>query len=135
MDQLVPAARADVELAFSCTHFARVYALNRFLALVLAEYLEKRTGKNPLLPRVRLNEVRGVVGHVCASDPNVCHGQLHNVTFVSDPDCRREPTEPSPSRSGYTTVIVRHGVKPPAFIYGGGAAGPPRQVLPHYAIA
>lgn len=81
----------EVYLVYNCGHFGRGYALNRFLALLVARYLElhgpARTGGLPLLNSYhRLVNLDPVSSHVCGPAP-ACYGQSHRFELARTTDC------------------------------------------------
>ena len=70
-DRLVQPGRRNVHLAFSCTHFGKVYALNHFLVVLLGRYLEERSGTSPIVPGFRLRAVHPVTPHACGNAVSV----------------------------------------------------------------
>lgn len=121
-----------VRLAYSCSHFGKVYGLNRLIALLLAKGLEDEDDAG-LMPGRRLSAVAsGDPSHTCRRDPNRCHGRLHHLTFNPHPDCRLPFDGVSWSFEDAETVIVRHGIAPPQYVYGGAPTGAPRQLLPYH---
>lgn len=130
---LIGASVPDLELVHSCDHFSRCYALNRFLALLVAQYIEDEHRKKVLRSRVQVEDVTGS-SHQCANNPISCHGRDHDVTF-RESDCRISGTS---SKAGpYNVVIVRHGVNPPTYIlhHSSGPISHPRQILPYHVAS
>jgi len=127
LDQLIVAR--DVELAFPCVHFQKVYALNRFITLLLAERLP-----GLLVPQKRLTAVAASYPryHQCKQDPNTCHGESHELTLDEHLDCRGKSNPRVQSFRTVQTLVVRHGVEAPEYVLGSSRAPAPRQILPYH---
>lgn len=111
-----------IEMTHSCTHFPAAYALNRFLVLLVARWLETQRTPSPLRSGVRLVRVDPAApGHVCTGG---CWGPSHVATFV--PHACLPGTAPSGSIAplSYDGIVVRHGIEPHAL-----AAGAARRVV------
>ena len=145
LDEVVGPFVPDVALAYPCDHFSRCYGLNRFLTLLLDEYLRDRLrresvwyvhSKKYLLPATRIENVRGT-GHRCARKPYQCHGLDHEVTFRVANDCFSSPLPPNKILGTYNVIIIRHGPTPPltGLVHGGMPISFPRQVLPYHLSA
>ncbi|MGB7922655.1 MAG: hypothetical protein WCF57_05365 [Pyrinomonadaceae bacterium] len=129
---------AKIKLAYPCDHFSSCFALNRFLVLLIAKYIHRNLEYNPLSPRIKILEVRGVDPHHCLNDAHLCYGQEHELiraeafcnTFLT---AGANEAERSVIADGpYRIVIIRHGIKinkPP--LGNLPAAAPPRQILPY----
>lgn len=128
-----------IKLAYPCDHFSTCYPLNRFLVLLVARYIHKKFGYDPLLPRTKVLEAHGVGSHRCLMTPPLCHGEPHEVQYA-EAYCRdflsvgKSPSERKVLDGGpYNVVIIRHGIQkkePP--LGGKPAAAPPRQFIPYY---
>lgn len=125
-----------VDLVHPCAHFARCYALNHFLAVLLAEV---SAFEKPVVKPITLWPVRGVQTvagkyHVCANNAGLCHGQEHDVQLVHRPHCVNTPGTPPPTAAELLAgevIVVRHGIAPAT-----GVATAPmafaRQILPYH---
>jgi len=119
----------DVELIYSCEHFSRCYALNHFLVLLVAKYLQEQHGKQTLRGYTKVTDVTGTT-HTCKKNPVLCHKEEHTITFERA-DCFRSGG--NPSQKDYNVVTIRHGVQPPPLWSGGRPIAQPRQTLPYHA--
>src|SRR4029450_10910507 len=81
----------DVKLVYRCNHFAACYALNRFLVLLLAQFLKDEYQMSTLMPHRSIANVTAGHTHTCG-DPDVCEGVLHDVTLLDYHDCRTTPS-------------------------------------------
>jgi hypothetical protein len=106
----------EITLAFEGSHFSHCYALNHFLVLFLALYVEQRFKQKVLYPNTRVVRIKGSDGpHVCnRSSPDDCEEKLHEAYFITA-DCeapRNAPTNDArPMEKGpYNIVILRHGI-------------------------
>ena len=126
--------RPDLTLVFSCTHFSRAYALNRFLVLLVEEYLKSHESRSLLLPGHRVDAVQPSVSgsHTCGN-AQVCHGIDHLVAFSPRVCFAGVGTPLAPGKSSYNVVVIRHGAAPPTFVTAGGLpVAQPRQMLPYH---
>ncbi len=121
-----------ITLAYPCFHFGKCYGLNRFLVLLLTRYLARHHPSMILLrPNTHVVEIIGLGGHICALQPQQCHGEPHAVTFAFK-DChgRGLTAQSDPDGRDYHAIIIRHGVTPAV------STLPPvsrsRQMLPYH---
>jgi hypothetical protein len=119
---------ASLRLIQSCTHFASCYALNRFLVLLLAEYLRRFHRAETILERGRLNSVSS---DTCpGGSATACRGKRHRVKVQHDHKCDI-PGSPAErfEEIGADVLVVRHGIESPAAT---SAQGSIRQTVPMY---
>lgn len=97
-------------LLHGCSHFGHVFALNRYLALLLARLHALQLGEklpSVLLAQTRLHRVDAAPPHVCGEAAQ-CHGVPHEV-WVQPQTCgSHAPAEPYLLGS-FDIVLVRHG--------------------------
>jgi hypothetical protein len=110
----------NITLAYPCTHFGSCYALNRFLALLIARCISELIGKQVLNPNTKVRSIFPATAssettslqaelHSCTGDAYACYGQPHVVTFESGA-CDR--TDPKRIReSTFNIIVLRHGVQ------------------------
>jgi hypothetical protein len=122
---------------YPCDHFGNAYGLNRFLALLVARFLQRHRGRRDvLLPGYRL------AGVECRHDPPgaaegrawACHGRPHKITLEHRPACWERPDPPVTRRlvAEFNVLVLRLGVAlPPAVRHLSPAQF--RQMLP-YAV-
>jgi hypothetical protein len=108
---LLGPAPEDVRLVYQCSHFSNTYALNRFLVLLIAEFLAQEHGRSDvLMSGRRADHVRAVDGHECAAEPSGCDGHEHHLVLGSAPQCWRDEdcgtTEMIPSE----VIVIRSGL-------------------------
>lgn len=99
----------NITMTFPCSHFANCYALNHYLTLLVANLAAEELGRPVLRPRRRVSRIDGMNGHVCQGNPSRCHGQWHEVEWVTVDDCRGGASSPSGVEHA-NIVILRHGV-------------------------
>ena len=110
----------DVRLVYPCTHFPPVFALNRFVAMLIARYCKTyRKDMSPLLlPGHKLASLTGVGPHVCRGSASECYGTIarsveHTFT-LEQKVCvagTHVPAVPRGRESGVVDlVVIRHGV-------------------------
>ena len=111
---------ASLKLVHWCTHFDRCYGLNRFLVLLVSEYLEASEREATIIPGAACNTVMGI-GHRCDAVADellraeTCHGKQHHVTLSTREECR-PAAYGAPLRSlDCNILIVRHGTNPLGF--------------------
>jgi len=130
LDGLLHHPVPSIRLLYECTHFSACYALNRFLVLLLARYLEEDPSRGPvLLEGKRVVDITSTDSHSCASNPTGCHGRMHEVRWVALPDCREGQTTPGGTFLA-NVLVIRHGID--LADYGVPDPTPPlfRQMLP-----
>jgi hypothetical protein len=125
----------EINLAFECSHFSHCYALNHFLALLIASYVEKEFNKTVLVPHTRVVGLDSTGAHTCdPKNPNVCQKQSHNASSIPA-DCttpRPAGTPPtSMAANPYNVIIVRHGIDWNSHLFGPPKANS-RHILPYY---
>lgn len=123
----------SVRLLYPCEHFWSCYALNRFVLLLLSQYIEQEHDIQTLQPNSMVVKIAGL-DHTCVNLPHECHGKDHEV-MVADANCD-DLTGTINQRiltgDPFNVVIVRHGVaaaKPP--LGAAPSAAPNRQVIPY----
>lgn len=110
----------QLELIHPCGHFKALYALNRFLVHLIAEFARQEfAGGRPriqITQQKKVGSVRGV-DHRCES-PHGCHGKEHAVSLVDSPNCRIKRTDQKTGTGDtggpeqvYDAVILRLGIR------------------------
>jgi len=152
----------SIKLAYPCNHFSTSYALNRFLTLLIVQYMRKRQPPDdPLSPLTKVMLVSGSNGHKCkpladnfdemdkdatlirrlinAEATKDCYGKNHSVAVVNakcstfDVAGANENEWALLEGDPYNVVVIRHGVKPPKPLFKrSSAASPARQLIPYY---
>jgi hypothetical protein len=135
LSKLVIDPLPEITLVHQCDHFSQCYGLNRLLVLLIAKYLESNR-QSPLRAGNRVTAVdasKTGTSHSCGN-PSICHGEDHEVT-IEEADCRGGKGQRSTQTAN--VVIIRHGVDPPAYIFGGTPVSNPhpRQVLPYHLVS
>lgn len=117
----------SIQLVFPCDHFTAYYGLNRFLALLIARYLEHEYAP-VLYPGRAVVDVSttNTDQHACmqqtlkggwepAGGPNSphCHGRPHEVTIEEAPSCTSQTTNPRTQTLTADVIIVRYGFRNP----------------------
>lgn len=126
----------SVRLLYPCDHFWSCYALNRFVLLLLSQYIAQELGVQTLQPNTKIVEIAGL-GHTCVNLPHECHGKDHEVT-VADATCADlTSTHNRRTLTGgpFNVIVVRHGVDPTQLPLGAAPfAAPYRQVIPYFSV-
>lgn len=125
----------QLHLVHSCSHFPNVYALNRFLVLLIDQCLD---GETLILSGRRTQNVVSIEAqHTC--NPNLhqqgylnCHGKPHRVELVEAAHCaERNPNATPVQLLEGNIIIIRHGGRQDP-----GSPIPeitlPRQLPPHH---
>jgi hypothetical protein len=121
-----------IKLVHHCNHLTPTYALNRFLTLLIAEFLVDEFNESVLQPQCSVIQVQGISGHTCAMDAKACHGQAHEVQFSRWDDCAAKTGGAPLPADIFDIVILRHGIdKDTAPFNGLTPLAQPRQVLPY----
>jgi hypothetical protein len=111
LDELLAQRSANVLLTHRCTHFTQCYALNRFLVLLIATFLERHANRprRPIRPGSAVVRVLGS-GHRCSTvNPSACFGQPHQV-WVQEWNCEMGVSgDPVLLDEEKDIVVVRHG--------------------------
>jgi hypothetical protein len=126
----------SVKLLYPCEHFWSCYALNRFVLLLLSEYIKQEQEIDTLQPNSMMVKIAGL-GHTCVNLPHQCHGKDHEV-MIADARCT-DLTGANNQRilagNPFNVVIARHGVDPAQPPLGAApSAAPYRQVIPYSSV-
>lgn len=126
-----------LKFIYPCDHFWSCYPLNRFLVLLLSEYINLEFNIPTLEPNTKLLDVSGI-NHLCNNLPPDCHGEDHEVT-VAEATCMdyrdSERNKRSLADGPFNILIIRHGIKRFGFPLGRGpAASPYRQIMPYSSV-
>lgn len=104
------AINGNLKIAYVCDHFSGCYALNRFLTLLIAKYIEKSTGNSPLLENTAVLSIESAESaHTCNNDAETCAGCKHLVTLTQKIGCLPIPTL-NRIEDVFQTVFVRYGI-------------------------
>lgn len=134
----------EIKLVHECTHFSRCYGLNRFLVLLIAEYMRDEYG-DILHPSTRIVKIAGTGAHTgaqaCQKDrPDLCHGQDHDVYFKTV-NCDTLKGHKSYTAGDlmlhggpYNVIILRHGIAGDSrqYLFNDPPESNPRHMLPYY---
>jgi hypothetical protein len=101
-----------IQIAHSCTHFSRAYALNRFLSLLFVRYAESK-GETLRIPNTFVSGVESADStHACDVKHHYrCHDYKHSISF-SEASCDSLAAE-TRETFVFDGLIVRAGVQPP----------------------
>ncbi len=126
LDRIVLADLPELKLIHWCDHFDHCYPLNRFLVLLIAEYISKHRKKDTLQNHTAIKWIECAGGNHGAAPPSnlplerrasECHGKDHNVSFVHAPRCSLNHTasigNPPLSDQTFNIIIIRYGVTSP----------------------
>lgn len=108
LERLVRNPMPAIQMMFECNHFANCYSINQYLVLLIARYASELLGSPVLRPGRRLRRIVGSHGHMCQGDPNHCHGEQHEIEWVTSDDCRTNAGT-SNGRENANILIIRHG--------------------------
>jgi hypothetical protein len=104
----------EIHLAFPCDHFTRCYTVNRFLALLVARFIDLRAKGG----RRTLREFQGLADVKCVHKPSQtpsrrgCFRARHTVTWTAQ-NCSLQPViRDVPPPETYTVIVLRHGTIP-----------------------
>lgn len=150
LDGLIRHNLPRIRLIHSCDHFSNAYALNRFLALLVGEFLKTQRGQDIFVPRRRIAAIRH---RGCAPPPanprpwSHCHGQIHDIDLEQLNDCRYPPGKAGSAETLTANVlIIRHGINTAAIpslptVTISGNTMPPlpdialtRQIIPYHVL-
>lgn len=109
----------QIVLSFPCVHFTWCYALNRFVALLLAQYIRDHWHSEPLQPSQSAIQTSAAhPKHACAKG---CWGASHEVRFATNVTCatshdkinaiRADDSHPDSRWETYDGLVVRHGIE------------------------
>jgi hypothetical protein len=162
LDGLIRKDLPSIRLIHSCDHFSNAYGLNRFLTLLIGEFVKTNRGQpGVFVSRRRLAAVTHPADNKCPNPPPPwrfggpgspqpwwsCHGRTHGLDLVEALDCRFDPQPPVPAEKLHANVlIIRHGINTaaipslPVIIVGGSPVPPlpdialPRQMTAYRAL-
>lgn len=136
--------KIEVRLGYPCTHFTTCYALNRFLVLLVARYIQRQAEQQGqtyqcLRQEAKVIEIVGKNDHSpCDRNPPECYGKNHDVIYAAARcdnfgtagtninDRAQDPDNP------YNVVIVRFGITPATSVFGLPRLDNLRQMPPYY---
>jgi hypothetical protein len=101
---------AELTLVHRCSHLACLFPLNRFLVLLIAEYLK---ANNVIVhrPGQSVDRILPAPPHAACTGTAACHGQDHDVHLVQFPRCWDLAGPPVPAPIRANVVIIRHGIE------------------------
>lgn len=121
-----------LKVYFSCVHFSPCYPLNRFMALLISEYLRKEERIKTMYGQKLITSIRGVK-HTCnKNDPDKCDENRHKIISFKKENCYT-PKTPGKTEETFDTVIVRFGINGKDLIpvFNKIPAFPGKQILPY----
>lgn len=99
-----------INIAHLCNHFTRGYALNRFLALLIIEYIENVLRINILIPNASITSIEGI-GHTCNRAEQLdCLEHEHHVKYIHSTCDNLAGGGVSPLIT-YNQIILRFGLE------------------------
>ena len=129
LDPMRAGRNTHIELAYPCEHFGECYSLNRFVVLLLAEYLRRAAGSDPLAPGHALVRVEHTGTGTCVPG---CWGPSHEVVLQTGVSCSNPSGAGSAvRRRSFHGIAVRHGVNWQS-LQGAPATSP--GFLPHHSL-
>jgi hypothetical protein len=125
----------NVLLVYPCTHFGPVYALNRFLVMLLARFFKRHHFphlRSTLAGGFKLDQVVGCGTHKCRGDWMHCYGEPHSFT-LGRADCALRSLAGQPRTGTANVVVIRHGVAlpPSSLLSASGKPAQRRHILPY----
>jgi hypothetical protein len=115
LNEILRDSLPEVRLVYTCTHFGRCYALNRFLVLLLANYAQGREPAPKLMPKCRVWGLSPAdpTSHKCQGQPHECYRNAHRFEIRRTASCHddRPLSAVNPPNGAGTADIflVRHG--------------------------
>jgi len=114
LDDLITKEALDgqVKLSYLCNHFSGCYPFNRFLALLIAEHIKKRSGKVVFMEKTSAKEIKSIVGsdHICKEIDEECDEHSHLVKFAENCTCANMIGTIGKEEQ-FRRIIVRYGIK------------------------
>lgn len=121
-----------IKLFFECDHFSTCYPLNRFIALLISEYLKTELGVETMVKNKSIYSITGI-DHICDDKkPFLCAGKKHRVSSRTKTTCSVKGGKPYSGRI-FDTVIIRFGLDSKSLVkvFGRRPAFPGTQILPY----
>lgn len=133
---LRPGALENVSLVHICNHFEAYYPLNRFLALLIGEFIKRQANREVFIPfnSVANVESADITQHVCDRNVNECAQFEHHVKLNRQATCLNFQGKSDDSYSiTYRNVFLRFGLNGQglAKVFKGRPALPGLQILPN----
>ena len=113
LNTLIRPGLPSIRLIHSCDHFSNAYGLNRFLTLLIGEFVKVHRGQpNVFVSHSRLAAITHPAGCPVLPQPWLsCHGRTHTIDLEMALDCRFDPKPPvSAGRITANVLIIRHGI-------------------------
>lgn len=121
-----------IRVVYGCDHLTSYYLLNRFLTILVSEYVRQEDGTKVLGPGMRLVDVSASGRSHACGQPLLCFGQPHDVSLAPAPDCRAPVNAGPLPPSTWDVIVVRHGLAAGSqTIAGLTPLAHPRQILPY----
>jgi hypothetical protein len=122
-------------ISYLCNHFSACYPFNRFLALLIGEYVANYCGepKSVFLDMTSVKEISSANNsHECSKNADACAKYVHKVRYARDCTCCNiEGIIDARREHYYRRIIVRYGIAGPKVIFGGEPNSPGLQYLPY----
>ncbi len=98
---------------YRCTHLTCGYALNRFLVLLIAQYLKEFEERSTVLEsKAGVTRVeKDAHPPTPCGDPKLCHGKDHKVYLQDFPECWEDGKDERKDPEIANVVILRHGIE------------------------
>lgn len=99
-------------LVHECSHFGDSFALNRFVALVLIQFVTLTYGVNPVFPNSAVRAVAPYhlqAAHVHQCKPG-CWDERHQVFIERGVTCESPQPQNSPNPHDAFGIVIRHGI-------------------------
>jgi hypothetical protein len=127
----------NLNLTFFCNHFSACYPLNRFLVLLISEYLTTQSN-NPVLSSCKVDKITSAEKiHKCNLKEDDCAKYKHKVIFShrckcdSEIACKCVPKPAVKTAKIFDKIIIRFGIDRVNPIFGRPPALPGMQILPY----
>lgn len=150
LDRIVRADLPELKLVHWCNHFDHCYPLNRFLVLLINEYIKTYRNMVTLQNQTAIRWIDCDGGNHGAASPSntsrerrasACHGNDHKVSFVRASGCALNHLDwadknPIPDET-FNVLIIRYGISPPSILIPEPPIPKPppiRELLPGLAI-
>ncbi len=131
----------NLKLAFSCNHFSACYPLNRFLVILIEQYLKENKAINPFLSNYRIEKIESSDKklHICNFNEAECAEYNHTVSFKHQCKCDFKAnstcvckTKPHKDiKANFDKIVVRFGIGKITPAFGKPPALPGMQILPY----
>lgn len=127
------ALEGKLQLTHICNHFSGCYALNRFLTLLIGNFIHRNSGQSVFLEKTSVVEVESLdeKSHTCGQEDEVKCDRFPHRVYLADKSSCTNINNTSSSSEIFRHIIIRYGIDKTIRIFKEYPAFPGIQILPY----